>query len=133
VLALGPSGADVCGASLLSKKISVQRHKLAVFKLVGTGLGRCSGKLRLRVRLKLSHHRFMLKTIGTAVFTISAGRRVSVSVKLNRAGRALLRAHHGRLNASLLLVKSSPLPSLARTASVRLAPQPPTRKPKPKG
>jgi hypothetical protein len=133
VLALGPIGADVCGASLLSKKISVQRHKLAVFKLVGTGLGRCSGKLRLRVRLKLGHHRFMLKTIGTAVFTISAGRRVSVSVKLNRAGRALLRAHHGRLNASLLLVKSSPLPSLARTASVRLAPQPPTRKPKPKG
>ncbi len=132
VLALGPVSSAVCGASLLSKKISVQRNRLAVFKLVGTGLGSCSGKLRLRVRLKLSHHRFILKTIGTAVFSISVGRRVSVSVKLNRAGRALLRANHGRLNASLLLVKSLPLPSLARTASVRLAPQPPKRKPKPK-
>jgi hypothetical protein len=131
VLALGPVSAGVCGASLISKKIGVVHDKLALFRLVGTGAGSCSGKLRLRVRVKLGHGRFLLKTIGTAVFSISSGRRVSVSVKLNRAGRALLRADHGHLNASVLLVKSSPLPSLARTASVRLAPQR-TAKPKPK-
>jgi hypothetical protein len=131
VLALGPVSSAVCGASLRSKKIAVQAHghsSRALFKLLGTGTGKCSGKLRLRVKLKLAGKRFKLKTIGTAVFSISAGQRVSVLVKLNAAGRALLKARHGRLNASLLLVKSLPTPLLARTASVRLALQ----RPKPK-
>jgi hypothetical protein len=129
VLAAGPTAGGACGASLLSKKIAVGLHSRAVFKLVGTGAGKCSGKLRLRVKLKLGGGRFKLKTIGTAVFSISSGRRVSVSVKLNAAGRALLAAGHGGLNASVLLVKQSPTPYVSHTASVRLArPRP---KPKP--
>jgi hypothetical protein len=102
-----------------------------VFRLLGTGAGRCSGKLRLRVKLKLAGGRFKLKTIGTAVFSISPGKRVSVSVKLNAAGRALLAAGHGGLNASLLLVKQAPTPYVSHTASVRLARPRPRPKPKP--
>jgi hypothetical protein len=129
VLAAGPISGNACGASLIGKRIAVQPHSRALFKLLGTGAGRCSGKLRLRVKLKLGGGRFKLKTIGTAVFSISAGKRVSVSVKLNAAGRALLAAGHGGLNASVLLVKQSPTPYVSRTASVRLArPRP---KPKP--
>ena len=86
----------------------MQPHNLAVLKLVGTGAGSCSGKLRLRVRLRLAHQRFGLKTIGTAVFSISAGRRVSVSVKLNARGpsadadapRAAEREHADREESS---------------------------------
>jgi hypothetical protein len=129
VLAFGPT-ASVCGASLLSKHISVQSHNRALFKLVGTGAGRCAGKLRLRVKIKLGGGRFKLKTIGTAVFSIASGKRVSVIVKLNAAGRALLNAGHGGLNANLLLVKQSPTPFVSRTASVRLARQRPKPKPK---
>ena len=129
VLAIGPSASAPCGASLLSTKIAVQPRSRALFKLLGTGTGRCAGKLRLRVRLKLANKRFKLKTIGTAIFSIGAGERVSVEVKLNAAGRRLLRAGHGRLNASLLLVKQSPVPFVSRTASVRLARQ--RSKPKP--
>jgi hypothetical protein len=120
VLAVGPEAGGACAATLLSKRISVGPHNHALLKLVGTGVGRCAGKLRLRVKIGLGHGRFKLKTIGTAIFSIASGRRLSVSVKLNAAGRAMLRAGHGRLNASLLIVRSSPAPLLARTASVRL-------------
>jgi hypothetical protein len=129
VLAFGPT-ASVCGASLLSKHIAVQSRNRALFELVGTGAGKCAGKLRLRVKIKLGGGRFKLKTIGTAVFSIAAGKRVSVIVKLNAAGRAVLNAGHGGLNASLLLVKQSPKPFVSRTASVRLARQRPKPKPK---
>jgi hypothetical protein len=129
VLAFGPT-ASVCGASLLSKHIAVQPHNSALFKLLGTGAGRCAGKLRLRVKIKLAGGRFKLKTIGTAVFSIASGKRVSVIVKLNAAGRALLNAGHGALNASLLLVRQSPKPFVSHTASVRLARQRPEPKPK---
>jgi hypothetical protein len=48
---------------------------------------------------------------------------VTVKVKLNATGAALLKKGGGRLNGSLLLVRSSPAPALARTASVRLTRQ----------
>ncbi len=128
VLAAGPIAGGACGASLIGKQIAVQPNNRALFGLLGTGAGKCSGKLRLRVKIKLAHKRLELKTIGTAVFSISAGERVTVSVELNAAGRALLAAGHGRLNASLLLVKQAPVPFVSRTASVRLARQ----RPKPK-
>jgi hypothetical protein len=110
---------SACGASLAAKKLSVQSGR-AVLRLRGTGHGSCSGKLRLRVKLELGHHRTMLKTIGTAVFSLSAGRTVSVKVKLNAAGRRKLRADGGHINASLLIVKSSPVPARSHTASVKL-------------
>jgi hypothetical protein len=128
VLALGPVSSPACGASLLSKNIAVQANDHALFKLLGTGTGKCAGKLRLRVEIKLANKHLKLKTIGVAVFAIAAGKRVSVSVKLGAVGRALLRTGHGRLTGNLLLVKQSPLPFVSRTASVRLALQ----RPKPK-
>jgi hypothetical protein len=129
VLALGPVVAKACAASLLAKTIAVSHGKLAAFKLVGIGAGSCRGTLRLRARRVLAHHRVLLETIGTATFTVAAGERVTVHVRLTRAGRALLRAHHGHLDASLLIVRSTPAPAQARTASVRLAPAPPAKRP----
>jgi hypothetical protein len=131
VLAAGPI-VHACGATLLSKKILVEGRKLALFRLLGTGVGTCHGMLKLKVRVKVSAKRSVLRTIGTAVFSIKGGRRVVVNVKLTRAGRALLKAYHGHLSAKLLIVKSSPLPSLARIATVHLAPQPPKLKLEPK-
>ncbi len=129
VLAIGPAAGGACAATLLSKRIAVAAHNIALLKLEGTGAGSCSGKLRLRVKIRLSRKRFELKTIGTAVFSIASGKRLSVSVKLNAAGRALLRTGHGRLDASLLIVRSTPAPLLASTASVRLT-RLPAAKPK---
>jgi hypothetical protein len=129
VLAAGPAAGGACGASPISKKLQVIQRKVAVLKLLGSGAGGCRGYVKLRVKVKLGHGRFTLKTIGTAAFSVTTGRRVSVRVRLTRAGRKLLAAGHGRLNASVLIVKTFPSPTLARSASVRLAPQPAKRKP----
>jgi IPT/TIG domain-containing protein len=131
ILASGPTGSGPlglsavagCGVALLSKRLAVQPHNRAVLKLGGYGLGRCSGKVRLRVKTRLAHKRFGTKTIGTAVFTVIAGKHLAVRVHLNAVGRRMLAARRGRLNASVLIVRSSPAPRLARTASVRLLTQ----------
>ncbi|HTW42092.1 MAG TPA: IPT/TIG domain-containing protein [Solirubrobacteraceae bacterium] len=128
VLAAGPVAVDTCHAALLSGKVLVQRSRLALFKLAGKGVGSCHGKLTLRVRVKTRGRRSALKTIGTAVFSIVAGKRVTVKATLTHAGRVLLAADHGRLKANLLITRSSPLPVLAQTATVHLAPQPAARK-----
>ncbi len=127
VLASGPSagvsGTSAlagCGLALRSKTVAVLSHARALFRLLGTGVGRCSGKLRLRVRTKLANRRMGTKTIGTAVFSVLAGDRISVKLHLNAAGRVMLAHGRGRLNASLLIVRSSPTPLLSHTASVRL-------------
>jgi hypothetical protein len=45
----------------------------------------------------------------------------TIKLKLNAAGRALLRAAHGKLNATLELVKSSPSPPATQHKSVHLS------------
>jgi hypothetical protein len=44
-------------------------------------------------------------TIGTAGFSVSAGKTATVKIKLNAAGRAQLGVGHGRLTASLAIVE----------------------------
>jgi hypothetical protein len=98
----------------------VQKNYRALFTLVGAGAGSCSGKLRLQVRLKITKKRYRTRAIGTASFSISAAKRITIKIRLNRLGRTLLESHHGRLNAGLVIVKSTPSPTRAHTASVRL-------------
>jgi len=128
VLSFGPVAGQACGVSLRSKKIAVQSSahassRRALLKLLGTGTGKCSGKLTLKVKRRLASKRLKTVTIGTASFSILSGKTVTVSVKLNATGRALLQAGHGLLNASLLIVKASPAPAQAHSASVRLTQQ----------
>jgi IPT/TIG domain/FG-GAP repeat len=117
---LASSAVAGCGVVLLSKILSVQPHSRAVLKLAGIGLGKCGGKVRLRVRRRLANHHIGIKTIGTAVFTVLAGKHLAVKIHLNATGRKMLAARHGKLNASILIVRSTPAPSVARTASVRV-------------
>jgi IPT/TIG domain/FG-GAP repeat len=125
VLGFGASSGGGCGVVLLSKHLAVHVYKQAwaILRLRGTGLGRCAGKVRLRVKLQTGHGHTKLKTIGTAIYTVLAGHTLTVKVKLNATGAALLKKGGGHLNGSLLLVRSSPAPTLARTASVRLSRQ----------
>jgi IPT/TIG domain/FG-GAP repeat len=128
VLPFGPHASGACDASLLNRGIPVLRHDRALLRIRGTGRGHCSGKLTLRVKLRLAHSALRrtghkshkLQTIGTAAFTIAAGKRLSIAVRLNAVGRRLLRAEHGRLSASLLIAKSSPAPMSRHRANVRL-------------
>jgi hypothetical protein len=120
VLAYGTTTDPACAASLRSRQLSVQSRYRVLLKLVGTGTGACSGTLRLRVKLKLPNKRYQTKTIGTAAFTISSGKAATILVKLNAAGRRLLKQGHGRLSATLVIVEALPAPVRAHTASVHL-------------
>lgn len=132
VLPFGPFSGGACGASLLSKKAFVRRHGRAVIVLRGTGSGRCSGKLTLRVKVAQARiagkQVVKLRNIGVASFVIAAGQTRAFTIKLGAAGRLLLQAGHGRLNTSLLIVKSSPAPVQARSASVRLTQLEPSKR-----
>ncbi len=115
-----PTATATCKASLASRSITVQRHSRAALKLTGTGSGKCAGRLTLTVKRRTHSKRSKTTTIATASFSISPGKTRIVEIKLNGAGRALLRAGHGRLNASLAILRLSPAPVKAQTASVHL-------------
>jgi len=121
VLASGPTAASGCSVSLSGRKLTVKRGR-ARLVLARAGVARCAGRLRLTARVRRGHGRRGSKNvrIGAASFAIAAGRTVTVQLRLNAAGRALLRERHGKLGAKLVLVRLSPAPVQARTAGVRL-------------
>jgi hypothetical protein len=121
-LAATPGAAvSVGGVSLNSTRIATARDGKAALKLRCTGTGTCGGKLTLTAKTKgKGKKKTNTETIGTATFSIPAGKTATIRLKLNAAGRALLGAHHGRLSASLTILKSSPAPSQTHTESVRL-------------
>jgi hypothetical protein len=125
---LGFSGASLatsgCRIAVRNKHIAVQLHRSAAIRLVRSGKGACSGKLTLMykqpIKGKTKGKHFTIKSLGTARFSILPGTSKVVKVTLNKTGRALLRAHHGRLYASLAIVRLSPVPVLGHTSSARL-------------
>jgi hypothetical protein len=124
VLGFGPLASPAaCKVALLSRSINVLSHSRAALKLTGKGAGHlaCTGTVKLTVKTKkTAHRRSRTRTLGTGTFSIALGKIQTVKLKLNAAGRALLAAGHGRLRASLTIVKASPIPVQAQTASVRL-------------
>ncbi len=116
--------------SLAGSTITVQGTGAAAIKLACTGTGTCSGKLTLtakRTTKKGKKKHTKTQTIGTATFSISAGKTATIKIALNAIGRALLSAAHGHLNATLTILKSSPPPAATQTASVHLALQKATK------
>jgi hypothetical protein len=88
----------------------------------------CSGKLTLTLTVKTTIKKGkkikkISRTVqlGTGSFVIAAGK--TVTVKLNAHGRALLKMGHGRLNARLTILKSSPSPSQTKAVNVTIVPQ----------
>ncbi len=111
--------------SLASSVIGVQSGGKASVKLTCAGTTTCAGKLTLTVSLKgkgKGKHgkKAKTETIGTAAFSIPAGKTGVVAIKLTTAGRTLLKAGHGKLSASLTILKSSPAPASTKRESVTL-------------
>jgi len=118
--------------SLDGSTITVQGNGEAEVKLSCTGTGMCAGKLtltelRLAVKILLEKGKrttpktkTKTETLGTATFFIPAGKTATIELKLNAVGRALLGAAHGRLSASLTVLKSAPGPTQTLTEDVQL-------------
>jgi hypothetical protein len=112
-------------ASLASIDIAVQSNGMALVKLKCSGSASCVGKLTLTAvaTSKGKHKRSHTTAIGTAGFSIAADTTVSVRLKLNATGRALLGADHGHLGARLTIAQSAPAPAHTQTKSVDLLKQ----------
>jgi hypothetical protein len=107
--------------SLTGSIVSVQSAGKASVKLTCAGTATCTGRLTLVVSVKGKHgKKAKAETIGTAAFSIPAGRTGVVTITLTAAGRALLKAAHGKLNASLTVLKSSPAPASTQHKTITL-------------
>ena len=113
-----------CRVSLASTSVIAQTGDMAAIELVwtGTGADTCSGKLTLTVKTKGKGGRPKPTLIGTGAFSIPFGEDQIVKVRLNKAGRALLNAGHGRLSASLAILELFPDPSPEQTETIHLVP-----------
>ncbi len=114
-----PTGTVALSGTTLTVKSSGQ----TAVKLTCTGTATCSGKLTLTVKRivhkgKKKHTKN--ETIASASFSVPAGGTATIKLKLNAVGRSLLHAAHGRLSATLAIVKSSPSPSVTLEKGVHL-------------
>ncbi len=109
-----------CVVSLRSSKISVATHARAMISLASHGNGNCDGRLTLQVSVKKGKHT-QLKTIASGTYVATAGRNLSVALKLNSTGQGLLRAGHGHLKARLLVTRSYPTALKASATNVTLS------------
>ncbi|MHB8233828.1 MAG: IPT/TIG domain-containing protein [Solirubrobacteraceae bacterium] len=121
VLASTVTAPGPCRVSLRSKHLHVALRTRAAVRLLRTGTGSCRGTVKLRYRRHTHGRHFKLLGIGSAHFAISPGRSQVVRIKLNELGRTLLLAGHGKLRASIAVLRTTPSPKLAKTASVRLS------------
>ena len=109
---------------LASTHITTTSSGEAAVKLACTGTGTCAGKVTLTGKsTPKKGKKAKTQTIGTATFSIPVGKTATVEIKLDAAGRALLSSDHGRLGASLTILKTSPAPSQTHTESVQLVQQ----------
>jgi FG-GAP repeat len=114
------SSSAACQVTLRSKRLAVTSYRTVALRLLRSGAGACSGRLTLNFNLSAKGKRAKLKAIGTASYSISSGPSKVFKITLNKAGRKLFRAHRGKLNVSLAIVRTVPAPKLAKSASVRL-------------
>jgi hypothetical protein len=118
-----PSSAppNAASVSLDATHIFTNGHGVSSVKLTCKGSGTCAGRLALMSRNAGKERRRSKKmTIGRGRFSIPAGVTVTVKLRLDAQGRALLRMGHGRLGATLTILKSSPTPARTDRLGVRL-------------
>jgi hypothetical protein len=104
--------------------INVEKGHQAMVSLTCADVAKCAGKLTLTANgTTRKGKKAKTEIIGTATFSIPAGKTATIKVELNAAGKALLSADHGHLRATLSILKSSPIPSQTHTDSVHLVQQ----------
>jgi hypothetical protein len=99
-----PSGKIV----VVDHKVIVNDYYAALVRLRCPGSQACSGKLTLfthkrAIRRHSKRSDTVIVTLGTANFSIAPGKTALVKIRFSSAGRALWRARHGQVNASLTI------------------------------
>lgn len=102
--------------AIAGSTISVSKKGAATITLSCAGSATCAGKLTVVVKTKGKHGHTV--TVGTGSFSIAAGTKKAIVVKLSSAGRSLLKAGHGHLGAVMTVDKTSPAPDAKQTRNV---------------
>jgi hypothetical protein len=114
--------------SLAGAVIALQGNGMALVKLNCLGIASCHGKLTVAAKDTVKGKDAKDKkarsvSIGTTDFAISGDEATTVKMNLNAAGRALLKADHGRCSASLALLEFAPSSTNTQTKTVHLIQQ----------
>lgn len=109
-----------CSISPKSVVISVSSSARASLTLVAGGTGKCAGRISLRVKLGAGAKARTL-TLASSSYSLPARHSETLHLKLSSAVHSLLRAHHGRLKATLVFARSQPKPARAFAADVTLS------------
>ena len=112
----GNAGARV---SLASSTIRVSRQNEAAIILTCTGAASCGGSLTLSAVAKIGRASRIV-TIGAISGSIPSGKTTTVELRLNATGRMLLLADHGKLPATLTILKFTPAPVEEQVENVSL-------------
>ncbi len=109
--------------SLAGRRIALRRGR-ALVRVRCAGVARCRGELILSVKRTVRvGRRELQRTVSISRFatvSIAPGGSLTAQLALNRAGRRLLRAGRGRLNANLLLLAAGAGSHAQQIASVVL-------------
>jgi hypothetical protein len=116
----GHGSPSVATVSIAATHIKTTAGGEAIVELTCKGTGACRGRLTLTVQKKDRRRRSSTTIIATTNFSVPPGESAAVKLRLDTAGRALLRADHGRLRATLTVLKSFPAPSQVHTDDVQL-------------
>ncbi len=114
---------DTGSVSLDSSTIAVQSSDMALVKLNCLGIASCRGKLTLTAKSTVEakgKKKTRTVTIGTVSFSVVGDETKTVKLNLNAAGRALLKADHGRCAAHLTILELAPGAANTQTKTVRL-------------
>jgi hypothetical protein len=122
-----PATPTTGGLALAANRVSV-RGPVALVSLNCLGTQSCRGKLTLTPKnsLKPKHakrNKPHAVTIGTVSVSIPGDEAKTVKIDLDAAGRALLKAGHGHLSASLAILELAPSPKNTQIKTVHLVQQ----------
>lgn len=121
-----PPPAATGSVSLASTNVTVQGNGMALVRLNCLGIASCHGKLTLTAKSTVEARgakgakKTHAVTIRTATFSIAGDETRTIKVRLNAAGRALLKVDHGRLSARLALLELAPSPENTQMKTVQL-------------
>lgn len=88
----GPAAPAARSATIRSSSLRARRNRVAVAVACPAGGATCRGRVTLRTAKKVKvGSRRRAVTLGSAAYTVSAGKRRTVTVKVGKAGRSLLR------------------------------------------
>jgi hypothetical protein len=103
--------------------ITVEHNGKAAVKLTCSDVLTCTGKLTITApttarKGKARHEK--TESLGTASFSIAAGKEATINMPLTKGGLARLSAAHGHLNATLTISRTSPSPHKTQSEHIHL-------------